>query len=81
MSKTELIEFLIQYAKQYPNKWLNTCLEVNGHNLPIKAFGKWVQVAHIPSSIHEQGFYKAGTADCKTYKNYKEELEILFQKL
>jgi len=81
MSKEDFIKFLIQWAKHHPNKWLSSHFEVNGKNVPIKAFGKWVQVAHIPSPMHESGYYKAGTADCKTYKKYKEELEILFKGL
>lgn len=64
------IEFIQMIAKNHNSgKWINGTFDVDGINIGIKAYGKWIQ--------RMEGNYKPyfSGAECKTVSAFKSQIE------
>lgn len=64
MTKEDFIATVV--ANHKSNKWLSCTIEVEGINVSVKAFGKWVQRMEANCKPYWSG------AECKTVSTFKE---------
>lgn len=67
MTKLEFINMVA--ANHKSGKWIDSTFEVDGVNIGIKAFGKWIQRMEGNCKPYFSG------AECKTVSTFKSQIE------